>query len=364
MNLTLSDLSTPAVLIDLDQLERNLSRMQTCVAEGGKTLRPHAKTHKLPEIARMQIEGGAVGITVAKTGEALVMAEAGIKDIFIAHQIPDARKLSALAEAARGTRLLLAADSVEIVRLYAEAAGEGGAGFEVRVEVDTGLGRAGVRSAKEALAVAQEIERSAGLRLEGVFTHEGHLYRYSDRGERRREAKAAAERLGAIAAFVRRAGLEVKTVSMGSTPGAEFSTQEAGITELRPGVYVFNDVMQLRLESATLGQCALSLLSTVDSVRPGGRVLIDAGTKTLASDCPFADKTYGLLPEHPEVRFAAANEEHGYLDAPEGTFQVGDRVRVIPNHACTCINLHDRVWVERGGTVAGRWRVAARGAVT
>ena len=360
----LNELETPAPIIDLDVLASNISRMQARVSESGKRLRPHLKTHKLPEIARMQGAAGASGVTVAKPSEARIMAAVGVEDIFIAHQVVDPRKLEALAEIAMTTELILAADSVEVVNLYAAAVKGKSAGFKIRIEVDTGLGRAGVQSNIEALEVATAIERAEGLRLEGMFTHEGHLYRYPVREEREREAQHAAQRLKAIVEAVRDAGIEVKTVSMGSTPGAEFLVNEAGIDELRPGNYVFNDVMQVRLGSATFAECALSILATVVSVRAGGRVLIDAGTKALASDCPFPDRTYGVLPEYPEVVFVSANEEHGYLDAPVGTFRVGDRVRVISNHACTCLNMHDEVWAIRDEQVEARWGVMARGAVT
>ena len=355
------DLDTPTLLVDLDRLENNLCRMATLVREGGKTLRPHTKTHKTPEIAQLQIQHGAVGLTVAKLGEAETLADAGFDDIFIANQLVGAIKVERLLSLLKRAKIQVGVDSREVAEPIGEAAKAAGLRVPMLIEVDTGLGRAGVRSLEEGLELAAYIDAHSGLSLLGVFAHEGHLYTEAGRAEASAESM---ERMRLTASEFGRAGLPCEVVSVGSTPGSPYAAKESGITEMRPGVYVFNDRTQVSCGVSTLEQCALTVLATVISVRSDGRILVDAGTKTLAGDLLKKDGTCGQLLEYPHIAFVNFNEEHGYLQA-SGTIvpKVGEKVRIVPNHACTCVNLHETLTAFRGETVEAIWRIAGRGKI-
>ena len=358
--MTIYDVDTPALLVDLDILERNIAEMARLARSGGKLLRPHTKTHKTPEIARMQVAAGAHGLTTAKLGEAEVLADAGLDDLFIANQIVGQIKVERLIKLAARRRVTVGIDSIESAAPIADAAAKLGLKVRTRIEVDTGLGRAGARSASEVLTIAQFAAEQPGLALDGIFTHEGHLYRATDAGE---TAGRAAAQMRDIAKLLATAGLPCLAVSMGSTPGAPLTANEPGITELRPGVYVFNDRTQIRL-GAPREACALTVLATVISVRPDGRVIVDAGTKSLASDCPFEDRSFGEILGRPDLRFVGASEEHGHLLTDgAATIRIGDRLRIVPNHACTCVNMHDTLTVFRGETVEATWTIAGRGRI-
>jgi D-serine deaminase-like pyridoxal phosphate-dependent protein len=358
--MNLNDLDTPVLLADLDILERNIANMARVAREGGKALRPHTKTHKTPEIARMQIAAGAQGLTCAKLGEAEVLVGAGFDDVFIANQIVGPQKIERLLNLSLHARITVAVDSVEGAAPIGDAAAARGIRVPVRIEVDTGLGRAGARSEPEVLEIARAAGDSRGLELAGIFTHEGHLYKSA---EPALAAASAAEQMRSIARALAAAGLPCDTISVGSTPGAPLMAGEAGLTELRPGVYVFNDRSQVRL-GAPKDTCALTVLATVVSVRSDGKIIVDAGTKSLASDCPFEDRTFGDVVGRADVRFVGASEEHGHLLAEGGTsLRVGDRVRIIPNHACTCVNMHDTMTGVRGETVEATWIIAGRGKI-
>jgi D-serine deaminase-like pyridoxal phosphate-dependent protein len=358
--MTIFDLDTPVLLVDLDILERNLANMAGLVKAGGKLLRPHTKTHKTPEIARMQIASGACGLTVAKLGEAEVLADAGLDDLFVGNQIVGPIKIERLLKLMERAKITVGIDSIEGAEPIAAAASHRGIRVPVRIEVDTGLARAGARSDAEVLAIARFCAEHPGIELNGIFTHEGHLYKSVDAGS---TAALAAAQMRRVAEMLIRAGAPCPEVSVGSTPGASLMAHEPGLTEVRPGVYVFNDRTQLRL-GVPRENCALTVLATVTSVRSDGKIIIDAGTKTLASDCNFDDRTFGEILEHPELRFVGASEEHGHLQA-DGVSRprVGDKIRIIPNHACTCVNMHDTLTVFRGESVEATWTIAGRGRI-
>lgn len=356
------DLDTPALLVDLDRLERNLAEMAQRVRAGGKTLRPHTKTHKTPAIARMQIDSGARGLTVAKLGEAEVMAEAGFDDLFIANEIVGAAKIARLLDLLRRVSVRVGVDSEAVAGPLGEAARAEALRVPVLIEVDTGLGRAGARSPEEALALARFVADHPGLEFTGIFTHEGHLYR-SDEAERRQRAAQAAADMRSLALALESQSTPAREISVGSTPGAPYMAQEAGPTELRPGVYAFYDRMQVSF-GVPPDRCALTVLATVVSVRPDGKILLDAGTKTLASDRPFPDQTFGEIVGRPDLTFVGASEEHGHLQAHgSANLRVGDKVRILPNHACTCVNMHETMVAYRGEEVEAVWPIAARGKI-
>ena len=354
------DLDTPTLLVDLDVLERNIANMADLARAGGKHLRPHTKTHKTPEIARMQLAAGARGLTVAKLGEAEVFADSGLDDLFVANQIVGPIKIERLIKLAERVKVTVGCDSIEVAAPIAAAAAKRGLKVRLRIEVDTGLGRAGTRSSSETLSIAQFAAEQPSLDFDGIFTHEGHLYKSADRAG---TAGSAAEEMRATAELLASAGAQCESVGMGSTPGAPLTAREPGITELRPGVYVFNDRTQLRL-GVQREACALTVLATVTSVRSDGRVIVDSGTKSLASDCNFEDKSFGEILGRPELRFVGASEEHGHLLADgSAAIRVGDRLRVVPNHACTCVNMHETLTAFRGETVEAVWAIAGRGRI-
>jgi D-serine deaminase-like pyridoxal phosphate-dependent protein len=359
----IQDLSTPVVLMDLDVLERNIMAQARRARAAGVRLRPHAKTHKCPEIARLQRAAGARGLSVAKVGEAEVFVDAGFDDLFIAYPVVGegkGRRLLALADRAR---LAVGVDSVEGARTLAAPFREKGRVLDVMLKVDVGYGRVGVLP-KDAAGVAGQIAELPGLRLRGVFTHAGHAYLATTKAQVKRIAVQEGERLAKAAADLRAAGLHVEEVSVGSTPTAAVAMKVAGVTECRPGNYVFHDASQVALGTCTLEDCALTVLTTVVSVPTAGRAVVDAGSKTLSSD-PLRPRPggYGRILGR-KSRIEKLSEEHGIVAVAEGEkFRVGERVRVLPNHACVVVNLHDHLVGTSGDRVEAALDVAARGRV-
>lgn len=359
--MTIYELDTPALLVDADKLERNIQYAAMIAHSGGKRFRPHIKTHKTAEIAGMQIAAGATGLTVAKLGEAEVFADAGLDDFFLANQIVGSIKLERLAALAKRCQVKVGADSVEVVQGYADRMKKAGMVLDVLIEVDTGLGRAGTRSISETVTIARKIESESSLILRGLFTHEGHLYQVpiEERSEAVGKVTAILE---AHKQAVEAAGIEAEVISVGSTPGQELMAQQVLPTELRPGTSVFYDRMQVQ-RGRSLDDCALTVLATVVSIRSDGRVLIDAGTKTLAGD-RMPDGSYGEIIGRADLQFVGASEEHGHLQAAgDSGLKVGDRVQVVPNHVCTCVNMHEMMQIVRGESVLEAWRIIGRGKI-
>lgn len=358
------DLDTPALLIDLDRLEANISWMAGLAKEGKKHLRPHAKTHKTPEIARMQLNKGAIGLTCAKVGEAEVFAANGVTDIFVANQIVGGSKISRLISLAEKIKISVGVDSYETADPISRAASARGLKVGVRVEVDTGLKRSGTRSLEETLKLVRDIAMMPGLEFEGIFTYEGLIYTVGSCEDRAELVKNVSKFLRELRQSLAEAGYMPNIISVGSTPAAPLMSKEDGPNEMRCGVYVFCDRMQVS-RGIEDSRCALTALSTVISVRPDNRVIIDAGTKTLASDKPFSDLTMGSILDDPSYLFLAASEEHGHLQI-DGVprVKVGDKLRIVPNHACTCVNLHDTLYGFRGEQVETIWKIQARGKVS
>ncbi|MCB9948786.1 MAG: D-TA family PLP-dependent enzyme [Rhodospirillaceae bacterium] len=349
----LTSIDTPAVIVDLDVAERNIARFQDHCTRHGLGLRPHIKTHKLPQLAARQMTAGAVGITCQKIGEAEVMAQAGMTDIFITYNIVGEAKMARLRRLARGCRLSVVADNDAVVIGLSSGFADEPRPLEVLIECDTGAGRCGVQTPGEALALARTIAAGPGLRFGGLMT-----YRPSgDQAEVDRWLIEAREAL-------RGEGLACPRISTGGSPNMWHCQTVTAATEHRAGVYVYNDRMQLRAGACTVEDCALSVLATVVSRPTATRAVLDAGSKVLTSD-QFGLDGFGLVADHPEARVAGLSEEHGVLDLSATSWrpQVGDRVRVIPNHACVVSNMVDSVWAVRGTDVEGALPVAARGCV-
>ncbi|MEW5847646.1 MAG: alanine racemase [Myxococcota bacterium] len=357
---------TPALVVDLEVVERNLARMQRQADQLGVALRPHTKTHKIPELARMQLQAGAAGITVAKLGEAEVMADAGIDDIFIAYPVVGEQKVRRLLALARRVRVSFAPDSLESARVVSDAAHAQGLVIPALLEVDTGLRRCGVPWGEPAAELAQRLAALPGITLRGISTHEGHGYQAGEPDEVSAAAREAGRQMVDTAARIRARGVDISVVSVGATPTAAHTGRVSGITEMRPGTYVFNDRSQLRHGTASLADCAAVVVTTVVSVPAPGRAVVDAGSKALSSDGVLhrgAEGGHGLVLGARGWILARLSEEHGVLTAgPDAEpLHVGQRLGLVPNHICPCVNLFDEVTCVRGDQRVGTWRVAARG---
>jgi len=330
------DLDTPSLYVDLDVLERNIREMQKQCRAWKVGLRPHTKTHKIPEIAQMQLSAGAVGITVAKIGEAEVLPG---HDVLIAYPLMP-EKLPRLQALAKSRRVTVAIDSV--------AAAKGLPGVRTLVEIDVGVGRCGAQSPEQAVEVAK-----ACSDFQGVFYWPSWL---DDAG-----FKEACAKVDATLAALKAAGFESKIVSGGSTPGASKTPLVPKTTENLPGTYVFYDASSLEAKCCLESDCALRVITTVVSTAVPGQCLIDAGSKTFSSDATRGPGTFGHFVGRPWT-MKKMNEEHGYVEVRDRA-RVGEKVWVIPSHVCPTVNLHDEVWYGRDGRVEGSWKVAARGKV-
>lgn len=330
------ELDTPALYVDLDAMERNIARMQQQCRGWGVGLRPHVKTHKIPEIARMQLDAGAIGITVAKVGEAEVLPG---DDVLVAYPLVK-EKLARVKELAKKRRVKVAIDSVEIAR--------GLPGIETLVEIDVGVGRVGAQSAEQAVEIAKACTDFQGICYWPSWLDDEGFQQASIKIERVIDAISAA-------------GLPVKIVSGGSTPGAAKTPLVPQTTEIRPGTYVFYDASSLEGKLCDEDDCALRVLTTVVSTSVPGQCVIDAGSKTLSSDQTVGTGTYGHFIGRDWIP-RKLNEEHGYVEIREPA-RVGEKVWLVPSHICPTVNLHDEIWYGRKGRVEGSWKVAARGKV-
>lgn len=355
-------LDTPCLLLDLDKLDANIARMAGLAAGAGVALRPHAKTHKLVEVARRQIAAGAAGLTVAKLGEAELLAGHGIGDLLIAYPVWGVGKWQRLSGLAESAEIRVAADSFEVFAGIASAAARRGLSVPVRLEIDTGYGRCGVQSADEALLLAQRVAKLTGVRLVGLMSFAGQTYA-AGRAQLEEVAIAEAAALLEVAEVLRDNGFAVPEISAGSTPSATHVHALRGITEIRPGTYVFSDRDQVALGWGTLDGCALSVRATVVSHPTPTRAIIDAGTKTLSSDRAQKLDGWGAIRGHPAWKLVSLDEEHGILETPAGEGAIGTQIEIVPNHACATLNMHDWVAACRKDEVVDWWRVAGRGLI-
>lgn len=358
------EVSTPAVVVDLDILERNLDRMAAYCAKHELGLRPHTKTHKTIEVARMQLARGAIGLTVAKVGEAEVMAQSDAKQILVAHPIIGQEKIRRLATVAAGVDVLVALDSLDAAKGLALVARETGCTFGVLIEFDSGSHRCGVAPGEACADLGREISALKNVEVRGLMTYFGSVWgNEQQRSDEITRVSVDVERT--IDAF-RRAGLPLEIVSAGSTPAAQLSHLVPGITEIRPGTYVFNDLNTFYQDLCALDDCAARVMTTVVSTCVPGQVIVDAGSKVFSSDALSSGpkRGYGRIIEVEGAGLLKLNEEHGFVEAGDyGAFSVGQVLSVIPNHVCTCINMHDEIYVSRHDEIIGTWKVAARGKV-
>jgi D-serine deaminase-like pyridoxal phosphate-dependent protein len=361
----ISELETPAVIVDLDVMERNLSRVADYCRTHKLFLRPHTKTHKIPELAKRQIASGATGITVAKLGEAEVMLDAGIDDILIAYPIVGADKTARLARIAERAKIRVSLDSEEAAREISAAAKRQGATIGILIEMDVGFERCGLSNENDLVTLAQKITELPGLEFKGLMFFPGHFsVEPEERVALRTQVNDFLQRT--LAAF-ERAGVRVAVVSGGSTPTAYEGGSFYGVNEVRPGTYIFNDRNTVAVSAASLSDCALSVLVTVVSTAVPGHAVVDGGSKTFSYDrFQGGDgKGFGIVKEDPAAEVERFSEEHGHLNIArsERNYRVGDRISIIPNHVCTTVNMHDEIYGVRGEQVEEVWRVAARGKV-
>jgi D-serine deaminase-like pyridoxal phosphate-dependent protein len=347
-----SALDTPAVTVDLDKLEANISRVQRELDAAGIKNRPHIKTHKIPAIGKMQLDAGASGITCQKLGEVEVFADAGITgDIMLTFNVIGAVKSERLIALNRRIgRLLVVLDNERVARGLSEAARSHDADIRFLVECDTGMARNGVQTPEEARDLAQLAMNLPRLHFEGLMTYPN--------------SPRAAEFFDRALKLFKDDGIPVPIVSGGGTPALPKVKEFPMLTEHRAGTYVFNDKMMVHWGVATWDDCALRIRMTVVSRPTQDRAVLDGGSKTLSSDQYYV-KDYGHILEYPDARIAALSEEHAVVDlsASKARPEVGEVVTVIPNHCCSATNMHDEVFGVRNGNVEVVWPVAARGKV-
>lgn len=347
------EVDTPAVLIDIDRVEANLKRAQDYADAHGIKLRPHIKTHKLPRFAKRAMALGAVGITVQKLGEAEVMADAGISEIFLPYNILGAAKLARLKALHERVHITVTADSVETVAGLSSTFADAAQPLTVLVECDTGMGRCGVQSPEAAVALARTIAASPGLVFGGLMT-------YPAAGQ----VEANQAFLAAAKAALIAAGLAPAIISNGGTPDLWRAHEVTAATEHRPGTYIYMDRFQVSKGVGGFEDCALTVLATVVSRPTEDRAIIDAGSKALTSDT-LGMSGFGLIEAYPGAQIVGLSEEHGTIDLT-GCLdkpQIGDKIRIIPNHACVVSNLFDRVTLISGDDVVETVTVGARGRV-
>ena len=372
--MTLDELETPAPVVDLARMERNLDGMAAYAASHDLALRPHIKTHKTPWLAAEQLRRGAVGVTCATPREAEVMSEVA-DDVLLAYPAVGAVRARRVAALPADIRLAVALDSVRAADDLADAAREAGRRVGVLVECDMGMRRVGVQTPEEAVALVRHVAARRELEYAGITFYPGHIREAVNQQDD--ALTALNQRLGRTLDALKRAGLDPATVSGGSTPTALRTHEIAGVTEMRPGTYIFNDRTTAAIGACTLDECALTVLATVVSTAVPGQAVIDAGTKSLGREPirtgdrsvptgvarPDEGDGFGAVYGREDVIVRAMSEEHGLLDLSRSDWRpaVGDRVRIIPNHVCIVVHLFDMVHGIRGEAVESSWQVPARG---
>lgn len=358
----MQELPTPALVIDGAKVRRNIERLAKYAAEHGIGVRPHTKTHKSRFVAGLQLSAGAIGLTIAKAGEAEELQSAS-DDLLMAYPAVDRFRCKRLAELARTRTVRVVVDSAFAVEALAAAATEASSTIGLLVELDVGMGRTGVTTPETGLKLAQQIDKTASVRLDGILCYPGQIWNRA--AEQQAPLAAVSDKLQKTIDLWRGNGLEAKIVSGGSTPTAFRSHFVTQYTEIRPGTYVFNDMNTFRGGFCALDDCAAQIICTVVSTSMSDQVVLDGGTKTFTSDVciPEPASGHGYMVEYPKARIARLSEEHGQVDMSqcEQRPRIGDRVSVIPNHICPCVNLQDAIWWREAGGSLQKITVDARG---
>jgi D-serine deaminase-like pyridoxal phosphate-dependent protein len=370
----ISSLRTPCVLVDHGRVQRNIDSMQQAASARGQRLRPHAKTHKSPDLALMQIARGAVGVCCAKLGEAEVFADRGIRDIRVPYPLNPVNADRVLALLDR-THLSFIVDHLDVARGWSRVMQDAGREVDVLIKVDVGFHRCGIDPHSGAIEFIGRVATMPGLKLRGLLSHAGHAYGAGSEAELARIAGDEARLLNDLRDGANAVGVAIEEISVGATPTARFSAGLAGVTELRPGNYIYYDRTQVGLGAATWNDCALSVLARVVSRPAADRLILDSGSKTLTNDQArgFAPTPgHGVIQKslddsEPDDRLIIErlSEEHATVrvDSADCAYAPGDLVRIVPNHSCVVSNMVDEVWIVNGDAALERLRVAARGRI-
>lgn len=363
----LGSLETPCLVIDMAQVRRNIAQMQQAADQAHCALRPHIKTHKMPLFAQMQVAAGAQGITCAKVSEAEVMADGGLADIFIAYPMVGAPRVArALALNRRVQRLILAVDSLPGAAALNAAAQAADEVLEVRLEIDTGAGRTGV-PIEGAVSLAREIASMSHLRLTGIYTFKSLVLNGEPTTDNERAAQEEGRIMAEVAKAICAAGIPLQDISAGSTPTGAAVARTGLVTEIRPGTYIFKDLLLCGENVAQPEEIAVRYVATVVSTPHEEYAVIDGGTKTFPTDiqpgtAPALANGFAVVEGHPELALSRMNEEHGILTAKSGHtgLKVGDILTLLPVHVCTAINQQNKVYLLENGTLRQQ-KVEARG---
>lgn len=363
LGMSVWDLGTPSVVIDLDQMEKNLLDMADFCKHMGVKLRPHSKTHKTPELALRQMELGAVGICTQKVSEAKVMVDNGVRNVFVSNEVVDPEKVKLFAELSEEAAMSICVDSSVGVQNLSNAAKDSGVELNCLVDIDCGMHRCGVRP-DEAGKLASLVSSSKGLAFKGIMGYEGYVGG-GPRGEWARQVEEAMGKVSDAKNNIRKAGLEVENVIVGGTPSAKISATYPDVTEITPGEYIFYDWEHVRSGLVSMNNVALSVICSVISRPEESRAVIDGGLKTFDYD----QTEYPNLKNYEKLhaKFTGFSEEHGKLrledEMARSEFQIGRKFEFVPFHVCTCVNLHDMMYYARRGRVKKSLPVLARGMV-
>ncbi|MEM7030308.1 MAG: D-TA family PLP-dependent enzyme [Chloroflexota bacterium] len=347
--MNIANLDTPVAVVDLDIIEDNIQRLQHYLDQHQIASRPHIKTHKLPEIAHMQLNAGAVGITCQKLGEAEVMAQAGITDIFISYNIIGSNKLERLIRLAQRVKITVAADSEFVIDGYAQAASTADTLLSVLVEFDTGANRCGAQSPEETATLVRQIHQASHLHFAGLMTYPSN--------------EQTDDLVRQVRALLEPDGITIQHVSGGGTPKMFEAHTHPEVTEHRAGTYIYGDRSLIKNGAITQANCAMTILTTVMSRPTEDRGILDGGGKALSYDRLGPDDGHGHIVEYPEAHIYGLSEEHAHVDFSKCTQKpkIGEVVSVIPNHCCVVTNLFNEMVGVRGDQVEVIWPIASRG---
>lgn len=357
----IDELETPALLVDLDRMQRNIERMAGFTKKCGVELRPHVKTHKSPEIARIQLAAGSRGVCLQKVSEVEVFVASGIEDIFLTNEVVAPEKIRRLAALAEKSHLGVAFDDLGVARMTGKIFKEVGSEIDAYVDVDVGMHRCGVGNPQEAAALAKELSGQEGLVFKGLMGYEGNVNEARSKAEQVKLSNKAMKTMGAAKEAVEKEGTDVKVVSVGSSVSTWVNAKNPQVTEVQPGMYIFNDHILVDRGVATWSDLALTVVTTVMSRPAPERAVVDAGSKTFNFDT-------GLFPvpfDREGVKMNHFSEEHGWLELKgKGKgLRVGDRVRFVPAHCCTTVNQFDEMYGIRNGKVEKIFPILARGKI-
>ncbi len=358
----IEEIETPKIIIDYEKLIKNIEEMSNFAKVYGKNLRLMIKTHKSIEIAKIQQKYGIIGIQCSKLSEAEIFAESGFDDIFISSEIIDEKKLLRAKNLLKKiNKLILAVDSIYGVNKIAESFKD--QNIYIRIEIDSGHHRCGIK-AEDVMILYREIEKYPNLIFNGVFTHGGQVYIAKNKEEREKLSFDEANEVLKAKKILEENNIKCDVVSIGSTPSVFYSGKIEGVTEIRPGNYVFYDYKQVKLGVTKLERVSLSVLSQVISRPSKDRVIIDAGSKVLSLDYVLEDgeKVYGYILEHPNAIIYNLSEEHGWVKIKEDSkINIGDKITIIPVHACLVMSNFDYFYLVRDNEVLGKYNIEARG---